>query len=425
MNILSITTQKPHSTGSGTYLTEVVRALDRQGHRQAVVAGVYHSDTVGFPEDVLFYPIYYTESGEVAAPGDIPFPIPGMSDNMPYPSALYSQLTVNEIRTLEDHFVEQVRRAIDGIHPDIILCHHLFLLTAILRKNFPDQRIYGLCHGSDLRQIHNLLTGFAGYGDSPLNAHRIISEIRKLDCIFALHQEQKDTIARIFDVPNSRIRIIGTGYNNQIFHRGEETNPTHPHRFIYAGKICREKGIPELLHALTLLSQEDVPPFELHLAGGCNDAELCRMLTGSSEKELISGTLPTFPFSIYYHGLLTQDKLADLYRSCNTFVLPSYFEGLPLVLIEAMACGLRTICNDLPGVKSWLSSEIPGYNTDFVPMPELITADQPDPEALPNYVFNLQKALRKALLKNGQKPIIPADTSAASWDSVAHRIVFG
>lgn len=425
MNILSITTQKPHSTGSGTYLTEVVRALDRQGHRQAVVAGIYHSDTVGFPEDVLFYPVYYTEPEEMAAPGDISFPIPGMSDNMPYPSSLYSQLTVNEIRTLEDHFVERVRNAIDAIHPDVILCHHLFLLTAVLRSQFPEQRIFGLCHGSDLRQMHNLMTHAAGYGKSPLDAHRIISEIQKLDCIFALHQEQKDTIARIFDVPNSRIRIIGTGYNNRIFQRREETNPDHPHRFIYAGKICREKGIPELLQALTLLAQEDLPPFELHLAGGCNDSELNRLLTGSSNTILIPGEITSFPFPIRHHGLLTQEKLADLYRKCNTFVLPSYFEGLPLVLIEAMACGLRTICNDLPGVKSWLASEIPDYNTDFIPMPKLITADQPDPEALPNYVFNLQSVLRKDLVETGQNPIIPPDTSAASWDSVANRIVFG
>ena len=56
--------------------------------------------------------------------------------------------------------------------------------------------------------------------------------------------------------------------------------------------------------------------------------------------------------------------------------------GLPLVLIEAMACGLYTLCNDLPGVREWLRSEIPENATRFVPMPPLIASDRPDPDAL-------------------------------------------
>ena len=52
MRILSITAQKPHSTGSGTYMTELVRSWARAGHSQAVVCGIYPDDTVDFPEGV-------------------------------------------------------------------------------------------------------------------------------------------------------------------------------------------------------------------------------------------------------------------------------------------------------------------------------------------------------------------------------------
>ena len=40
MRVLSVTAQKPCSTGSGVYLTEVVRSLAKMGVSQAVVAGV-------------------------------------------------------------------------------------------------------------------------------------------------------------------------------------------------------------------------------------------------------------------------------------------------------------------------------------------------------------------------------------------------
>lgn len=79
MKILSITAQKPHSTGSGVYLTELVNQWSRQGHAQGVVAGVYREDTVHLPAQTAFYPVYFNSPG-------LPFPIVGMSNEMPYPN---------------------------------------------------------------------------------------------------------------------------------------------------------------------------------------------------------------------------------------------------------------------------------------------------------------------------------------------------
>ena len=59
MRILSITAQKPHSTGSGVYLTGLVKGFAALGHEQAVVAGVYEEDEMHFPEGTRVYPVYY------------------------------------------------------------------------------------------------------------------------------------------------------------------------------------------------------------------------------------------------------------------------------------------------------------------------------------------------------------------------------
>ena len=56
MRVLSVTAQKPCSTGSGVYLTEVVRSLAKMGVSQAVVAGVTREDRVDMPEGVTVYP---------------------------------------------------------------------------------------------------------------------------------------------------------------------------------------------------------------------------------------------------------------------------------------------------------------------------------------------------------------------------------
>ena len=86
MKILSITAQKPNSTGSGVYLTELVKEYAAAGHVQAVVAGVYEEDNVELPDGVAFYPVYFLSE-------KLPYAIAGMSDEMPYKSTRYCDMT--------------------------------------------------------------------------------------------------------------------------------------------------------------------------------------------------------------------------------------------------------------------------------------------------------------------------------------------
>ena len=42
-------------------------------------------------------------------------------------------------------------------------------------------------------------------------------------------------------------------------------------------------------------------------------------------------------------------SLAEVFRQSDVFALPSFFEGLPLVTMEAMACGCKVVCSQIPG----------------------------------------------------------------------------
>ena len=72
---------------------------------------------------------------------------------------------------------------------------------------------------------------------------------------------------------------------------------------------------------------------------------------------------------VIFAGQLTQTKLADLYRRSDVFVLPSLNEGLPLSVIEALACGMRVVMNDLPGIRAWFEAVLPGNDIAFIPLP--------------------------------------------------------
>ena len=57
------------------------------------------------------------------------------------------------VSRFKENYRSQLIKAVEEFNPDIIYCHHLFLLAAYVRELFPEKFIIGQCHGSDLRQL--------------------------------------------------------------------------------------------------------------------------------------------------------------------------------------------------------------------------------------------------------------------------------
>ncbi|MEG0780900.1 MAG: glycosyltransferase family 4 protein, partial [Oscillospiraceae bacterium] len=380
-----------NSTGSGTYLTELVQSFGRLGHRQAVVAGVDGAETACFPADVDVYPVRYgTEA--------LPFPVLGMSDAMPYPSTRYQDLTPAMAQQFETAFLQQLEPVIRDFRPELILCHHLYLLTASIRERFPHENICGISHGTDLRQLQK----------TALERDRIRENIGRLNHLFALHQSQKDALVQAYRVPPEKITVIGSGYNSEIFFRQTLPRRSDCKTILYAGKLCEKKGVLSLLRGLTALCPH-APAFVLELAGGYGD---------EAEYAEIRALAAAAPFQTVFLGQLTQQALARHMNQADLFVLPSFFEGLPLVILEALACGLPVIATDLPGVGQWISQHIGENAVTFVPPPPMKNTDEPEETAL------FEQALAAAIGTCLTAPAAPPpSTEGASWKRVCQRIL--
>ncbi|KPI56685.1 glycosyl transferase [Clostridioides difficile] len=399
MKILHIITQKPNSTGSGIYLSGMIKGFEKIGHKQAVIAGIDVNDDVNcFPSDVSFYPVKYNC-------GELNFPVVGMSDSMPYESTRYKDLNIDMINRLKYQFKVNIDKAMNDFKPELIICHHLYLLTAFVRETVKDIKVMAICHGTCLRQLNTI----------DLEKEYIISNIRKLDLIFALHENQKYDIIKTFGVSENKVVVIGSGYNDDIFYNKNYNVKDDKIKIVFAGKICKSKGLVPFIKAISKLKYRK-DSIEVNFAGTGSDIESYNEIVKLASKS---------PFKINFLGKLEQRELAELFNRSQIFVLPSFYEGLPVVVLEALSCGTDVITTDILGVKEWIGSEInDSGKIEYVPLPFMEKEGIPKDEEL--YVFennlynSIDSKIQSLLNKSNKKTSI--NMSKKTWDGLAYRM---
>jgi glycosyltransferase involved in cell wall biosynthesis len=403
-NILHLLSQQPAKTGSGVALLALVRHGANAGWRQRAVIGLPVAEPLPVIPPMEPFEIFAVTFGRPP----VPFPIPGMSDIMPYPSTRFSTLTADMLTGYLEAFAATLVRATAGFQPDLIQSNHLWLLTALARVLFPQTPLCVYSHGTELRQLENA---------SHL-APFVIPACSDVDRVFALHADNQDKIMQAYGIPPERIRLVGAGFREDVFLPDPACRPPSDReelRIVYAGKISAPKGVPWLIEAFRRIKPPAGKRAKLFLAGSSGDAsaeEIHRMATGLE--------------GIAFLGALPQEKLAEVLKNADVFVLPSFFEGLPLVVVESLACGCRVVMTDLPGIDSWMPDGLGAEGlVDRVPLPRLTGPDTPQAEDLPEFVERLAGALNRQLARSlecGRAAEPDERLMRLSWSGVFEKI---
>ena len=127
-----------------------------------------------------------------------------------------------------------------------------------------------------------------------------------------------------------------------------EREETEPLRIGYLGRIEPNKGMTELLTACRQL-KNDAVPFTLVIAGK-------EQTEGEYLPEFHNGLGENFE----YAGLVSGKRKIDFLRSLDVFVLPSYFEGLPMSLLETMSYGTTPIVTPVGSIPQVVKSGVNG-----------------------------------------------------------------
>lgn len=398
MKLLHILFQYPGKTGSGIYVNNLIKEASKKEYSQGMLAASgpelsYYNDKLDYLDLVRFD----TE--------ELSFPIPGMSDIMPYKSTRYRDMTIEQVSAWKTSFKKAIIKAVDEYKPDKIISHHLWVGSALLAELGLGDKTMAICHSTDIRQ----------YMQNPGYRKFVREGCGRLSRIFSLNQTQKEEIAKLYGIPLDRITVIGGGFDTEIFNPIDREEFHQVPELIYAGKLSHAKGLLPLLDAYEEIIKDT--PIKLSLAGTG---------TGSEAAEIIARAES---LGVMLLGSVTQHKLADIFRASDLFVLPSYYEGLPLVLLEALACGLPAVTTDIKGLKEYIGKELKDSTLiEFVPLPRMRGMDIPVEECIEGFKNNLKLAIKKQIrsIHKGYISFAPHKevVESLSWEGVFERISY-
>jgi len=168
------------------------------------------------------------------------------------------------------------------------------------------------------------------------------------DHVVAVSADGRDAVAAALGA--SRVSYVMNGVDTRAFSPGEEPGEERvPPRVVYVGLLSPRKGVLDLLDAARALRARGVP-MELWLVGGTPDEGATGELEVTSRAAGLAELL----------GVREHADMPRMYREADLFCLPSWWEAMPLSVLEAMACGLPVVATSVGDIPIEVEAEVTG-----------------------------------------------------------------
>lgn len=169
-----------------------------------------------------------------------------------------------------------------------------------------------------------------------------------VDHVVAVSAEGRSAVAAALG--DDRVSYVMNGVDTRAFAPdGQPVGDRVPPRVVYVGLLSPRKGVLDLLEAARLLRSRGVP-HELWLVGGTPDEGADGELQVASRAAGLAELL----------GVREHAAMPQMYREADVFCLPSWWEAMPLSVLEAMACGLPVVATSVGDVPTEVEAEVTG-----------------------------------------------------------------
>ena len=230
-----------------------------------------------------------------------------------------------------------------GFAPDLIFSCFLYPdgYAALKIGNILSVPVVVMSIGSDINRI----------GD-PISAMHTRTVLRETDFLVTVSDDlRKKAIA--MGAPPEKTRVVVNGCDLSVFHVGDRLEARQKLRIdpaaeavVYIGRMDVKKGLRELVEAAASLHPER-PNLHVYVVGEGPD------------RPLIESAIQARNASGYIHALpaCAFDDVAVWMAAADLVTLPSYMEGCPNVVLEALACGRPVVATNVGGIPEIMSDE--------------------------------------------------------------------
>lgn len=160
---------------------------------------------------------------------------------------------------------------------------------------------------------------------------------RAAEALIAISPSTAQSLVEDYGVRPDRIAVIPPGIDTGLFHPCPPGEPQAA-TVLYVGRLAREKGVLAFLRLAEGLLQER-PEARVWICGDGPERSRVRQLAAR------------WPGRVASPGRVDDETLADRLRRATVVVMPSAYEGLGLVALEALASATPVVGHDVPGLR--------------------------------------------------------------------------
>jgi glycosyltransferase involved in cell wall biosynthesis len=250
-------------------------------------------------------------------------------------------------------FRESVRthfmRALEEFRPDVIYAAWAYPdgWAAVELAREAGLPVAVKVHGSDILLL----------GQNGARRRRTIEALNRADSVVAVSRHLAGQVAAL-GIDARRVSVIYNGIDQSIFHPGathRDERQDDPPLVLYVGNLLPVKGMDILIDACDRLARRGVR-FDCSLIG---EGWMRRSIERRIRDRALQGRVRVL-------GARPLAELPDWYRKASLLVLPSRSEGVPNVVLEAVACGTPVVATRVGGLSEILADErlVPAGDVD-------------------------------------------------------------
>jgi colanic acid/amylovoran biosynthesis glycosyltransferase len=237
----------------------------------------------------------------------------------------------------------------------------------------------------------------------------LAEKIRRCTFVVAISSFGRSQLYRLVGHQHwSKVRVVHCGLEPAFF-AAAASPPPPARRLVCVGRLCEQKGQLLLVEASHRLAMRGVV-FDLVLAG---DGELRAEIEASISRHKLQGR-------VRVTGWISGAEVREQILASRALVLPSFAEGLPIVLMEAMALRRPVISTFVAGIPELVQSGNTGWLVPAGDVEALVDAMQACLEARAETLIRMGDAAQKRVLKRHS-----VDTAAAQLAKLFQSVVEG